>query len=63
MRRYVYVSTLCSRNKITKPTIMKIVKLTLIGLLFTAALFTTGCEKSPADDAAEATEEVTEAAE
>ncbi len=49
--------------KITKPTIMKITKLALIGLLFAAALFTTGCEKSPADDAAEATEEVTEAAE
>ena len=63
MRRYVYISALCSRNKITKPTIMKIAKLTLIGLLFAAALFTTGCEKSPADDAAEATEEVTEAAE
>ena len=63
MRRYVYVSALCSRNKITKPTIMKIAKLTLIGLLFAAVLFTTGCEKSPADDAAEATEEVTEAAE
>ena len=42
---------------------MKIVKLTLIGLLFAAALFKTGCEKSPADDTAEATEEVTEAAE
>lgn len=42
---------------------MKITKLALIGLLFAAALFTTGCEKSPADDAAEATEEVTGAAE
>ena len=42
---------------------MKIAKLTLISLLFAAALFTTGCEKSPADDAVEATEEVTEAAE
>ncbi len=41
---------------------MKITKLALIGLLFAAALFTTGCEKSPADDA-EVTEEVTEAAE
>jgi len=42
---------------------MKITKLALIGLLFVGALFTTGCEKSPAGDAAEATEEVTEAAE
>jgi len=42
---------------------MKITKLALIGLLFAGALFTTGCEKSPADDAAEVTEEVTEAAE
>ena len=38
---------------------MKITKLALIVLLFTAALFTTGCEKIPADDA----EEVTETAE
>ena len=63
MRRYVYVSALCSRNKRTKPTIMKIANFSLISLLFAAALFTTGCEKSPADDAVEATEEVTEAAE
>ena len=40
---------------------MKIVKLTLIGLLFTAGLFTTGCTKSPKDDATEVTEEVVEA--
>ena len=40
---------------------MKIVKLTLIGLLFAAALFTTGCEKSPTDDAIELTEEIAEA--
>ena len=42
---------------------MKITKLALIGLLFAAALFPTGCENSPADDAAEVTEEVTETAE
>jgi PBP1b-binding outer membrane lipoprotein LpoB len=42
---------------------MKITKLALIGLLFAGALFTTGCEKSPADDAADAVEEATEAAE
>ena len=42
---------------------MKIVKLTLIGLLLAAALFTTGCEKSPTDNDDEATEEVVEAPE
>ena len=35
---------------------MKITKLAIIGVIFAAALFTTGCEKSPADDAAEVTE-------
>ena len=56
-------SAFCSHTHITASTIMKITKLALNGLLFAAALFTTGCEKSSADDAAEATEEVTEAAE
>lgn len=42
---------------------MKITKLALIGLLFAGALFTTGCEKSPADDAADAVEEAAEAVE
>ena len=42
---------------------MKIVKLTLIGLLLAAVFYTTGCEKSPTDNDAEVTEEVTEAPE
>ena len=59
MRRYGY--RICALQSYTnnKTIIMKIKKLALIGLLFAAALFITGCEKSPADDA----EEVTEAAE
>ena len=63
MRRYSYNFCVLQSYTNNKTTIMKITKLALIGLLFAAALFTTGCEKSPADDAAEATEEVTEAAE
>jgi hypothetical protein len=35
---------------------MEITKLALIGLLFAAALFTTGYDKCPAGDAAEVTE-------
>ena len=42
---------------------MKIIKLTLIGLLFADALFTMGCMKSPTEDAAEVTQEVVEAPE
>jgi hypothetical protein len=63
MRRYCYNFCVLQSYTNNKTIIMKITKLALIGLLFAAALFTTGCEKSPADDAAEATEEVTEAAE
>ena len=59
MRRYGY--RICALQSYTnnKTIIMEIKKLALIGPLFAAALFTTGCEKSRADDA----EEVTEAAE
>ena len=63
MRRYCYKLCVLQSYTNNKTIIMKITKLALIGLLFAGALFTTGCEKSPADDAADAVEEAAEAAE
>jgi hypothetical protein len=56
LNQYCFLQSFIHNKKI----IMKITKFALIGLLFAGALFTTGCEKSPADDAAEATEEAAE---